>query len=292
MDGFEELTIRANGLALFAVAAGPPDGPLVLLLHGFPEGWYGWRAQLGALAAAGYRVVAPDGRGYGRSAKPVGVRAYGLDHLAGDVVGIIAALGRDRAALVGHDWGALVAWTVAARQPSWVTRLAILNVPHPATIGAFLRAHRSQRLRSWYIAFFQLPWLPEATLRAHDWALLARSLTGTSRPGTFTDAALARYRAAWAEPGALTAMLAWYRALVRFGRTSSTPRVTVPTLILWGVHDRFLDRRLAAASLAWCDDGRLIALDASHWVQHEEGARVNGELVGWLGGGKPAPRLG
>jgi len=285
MDGFEELTIRANGIALCAVAAGPPAGPLVLLLHGFPEGSYGWRAQLGALAAAGYRVVAPDGRGYGRSAKPDGVRAYGLDRLTGDVVGIIAALGRDRAALVGHDWGALVAWAVAARQPSWVTRLAILNVPHPATIGPFLRAHRSQRRRSAYIAFFQLPWLPEALLRANDWALLARALTGTSRPGTFSDADLARYRTAWAGPGALTGMLNWYRALVRVGGTSSTPRVTVPTLILWGVRDRFLDARLAAASLDWCDDGRLVEIDASHWVQHEEAGRVNGELVGWLGMG-------
>jgi pimeloyl-ACP methyl ester carboxylesterase len=283
MDGHEELTIRANGLDFFAVAAGPHDGPLVLLLHGFPEGWYGWRAQLGALAAAGYRVVAPDGRGYGRSAKPTGARAYGLDHLAGDVVGIIAALGRDQAALVEHDWGAIVAWTVAARHPSWVTRLAILNVPHPATLGAFLRAHPSQWLRSWYIAFFQLPWLPEATLRANDWATLARSLTGTSRPGTFTDADLARYRATWAAPGALTAMINWYRALVRFGRTSATPRVAVPTLILWGSHDQFLDRRLATASLDWCADGRLIELDASHWVQHEEAARVNAELAAWLG---------
>lgn len=283
MADWEELTIRANGLALFAVAAGPPDGPLVLLLHGFPEGAYGWRAQLGALAAAGYRVVAPDGRGYGRSAKPDGVRAYGLDRLVGDVVGLIAALGRDRAAIVGHDWGAIVAWMVAARHPSWATRLAILNVPHPATIGPFLRAHRSQWLRSWYIAFFQLPWLPEATLRAGNYAFLTRSLTGTSRPGTFSEAELARYRAAWAEPGALTAMLHWYRALVRFGGTSATPRVAVPTLILWGVHDRFLDRRLAAASLDWCDDGRLIELDASHWVQHEAATRVNGALVGWLG---------
>lgn len=280
---WESTFFEANGVRLHAVVAGPTDGPLVVLLHGFPEFWYGWRGQIGALAAAGFRVIVPDGRGYNLSGKPRGVRAYALDRLAADVVALIAAQGRDRAIVVGHDWGAVVAWWVAIRHPSWVVRLAILNVPHPATIRPYMRRHPRQVLRSWYILFFQMPWLPEALTRLGGWRAAIRALRGSSRPGTFSDADFDRYREAWSRPGAFTAMVNWYRALVRHPPTwRGSTRVTVPTLILWGRHDAFLEVGLAGESLRRCDDGRLVILDTTHWVQHEAVGRVNGELIGFF----------
>ena len=281
-ERWEAVFIETNRITVHAVVAGPHDGPLVVLLHGFPEFWYGWRKQIAALAAAGYRVVAPDGRGYNLSEKPPGVRSYALDHLAADVVGLIAAQGRDRAIVVGHDWGAVVAWWVATRHPSWIARLAILNVPHPATMQPYLRRHPSQLLRSWYVFFFQLPWLPEAATRLGNWRAGVRALRDSSRPGTFSAAELERYREAWSQPGAFTAMVNWYRALVRYPPTFDSSRVTPPTLILWGRHDAFLEPELAELSLDLCADGRLIMLETTHWVQHEAAERVNQELIAWL----------
>src|SRR4051812_24718638 len=167
------------------MAAGPRDGPLVVLLHGFPEFWYGWRYQLGPLAAAGLRVVAPDLRGYNLSSKPRGLAHYVLDALADDVLGLADALGRGRVALVGPDRGGGLAWPLAAPGPARVGGAATPHPPHPATMRAFARAHPGQLARSWYVAFFQLPGLPERVLRAGDHAWLANGLTGSSRSGTF-----------------------------------------------------------------------------------------------------------
>jgi len=300
-EPWESTFIETNRITVHAVVAGPRDGPLVVLLHGFPEFWYGWRKQIGALAAAGFRVVAPDGRGYNLSEKPPAVRDYALDRLAADIVGIIAAQGRDRAIVVGHDWGAVVAWWTATRHPSWVARLAILNVPHPAVIQPYLRRHPQQLLRSWYVFFFQLPWLPETLTRLGNWRAGVRTLRDSSRPGTFSNADLERYREAWSQPGAFTAMINWYRALVRYQPTFAPSRVTLPTLILWGRHDAFLAPELAELSLNLCIDGRLTVLETTHWVQHEAPERVNRELIEFFGGrpslpppagGDPSPRIG
>jgi pimeloyl-ACP methyl ester carboxylesterase len=296
LPGVESLRLRANGIELHAAAAGPPDGPLVLLLHGFPEFWYGWRRQIGPLAAAGLRVVAPDGRGYNLSDKPPGTAAYTLDTLADDVLGLARVLGRDRFAVVGHDWGAVVAWHLAGRNPERVERAAVLNGPHAATWRDFARAHPSQALRSWYAAFFQVPALPEWTLAAADFAAMRSSLVRTARPGTFPEADLRRYRDAWARPGALTAMLNWYRALARRGAPPRPPRIRVPLRVVWGDRDPFLDRGLVEAGLALCDRGEAFHLpEATHWVQHEEPERVNRLLVEFLAAGpsaRPAARPG
>jgi pimeloyl-ACP methyl ester carboxylesterase len=283
MPGMEALRLRAGTIELHAVAAGPPDGRLVVLLHGFPEFWYGWRRQIAPLAAAGLRVLVPDQRGYNLSDKPGGVAAYALDTLADDVLGLADALGRGRFAVVGHDWGGVVAWHLAARNPERVERAAVLNGPHPATVRAFMRAHPSQALRSWYAGFFQAPLLPEWTLGAADFAWLRASLDRTSRPGAFSDEDLRRYRAAWARPGALTAMLNWYRALPRFAGPSPSGRIRVPVRVVWGDRDPFLDRGLVEAGLALCDRGEAFHLpEATHWVQHEEPERVNRLLVEFL----------
>lgn len=196
IDGLEHLSFQNGDIRLHAVAAGPANGPLLLLLHGFPEFWYGWRKQIASLAAAGFRVVIPDGRGYNDSSKPKAVSSYTLRCLVSDVLAIIEQSGRERAFLAGHDWGAIVAWSVAGRHPDRVERLAILNVPHPAVMRRFLFSHPGQLLRSWYVFFFQLPWLPELLFSARGFKTGLRSLVKTSRQGTFTAADLALYRQA------------------------------------------------------------------------------------------------
>lgn len=276
-----------EGIRLEVAHHGPVDGPPVILLHGFPEGSACWRHQVGALAAAGFRVTVPDQRGYGLSDKPRGIDAYALDRLAADVLGLINASAPTRVSLVGHDWGGIVAWWVALTDPERVERLAVLNAPHPAAFRRYLWSHPRQLLRSWYVFLFQLPWLPEALLRWRNWWALARMLRGSSRPGTFPAADLDAYRRAWSAPGAITGMIHWYRAALRRPPTPPADvRSTVPTLIIWGTLDRFLDRGLAEGSLALCAAGRLERIEgATHWVQHEEPDRVNRLLLDFLPGG-------
>ena len=207
MGRLDEAVLRhgrhdTGAVTLHVVEAGPADGPAVILLHGFPEFWFGWRHQIGALAAAGHRVVVPDQRGYATSDKPEGIDAYRGVRLAGDVVGLADALGIDRFRLVGHDWGGVVAWATAALHPGRVERLAVLNAPHPDTWGLYALTHPTQALRSAYVGLFQLPRLPEALLSAGRHRALRRSLLESSRPGTFTEADLDRYVEAWSKPGA------------------------------------------------------------------------------------------
>ena len=279
----EHYRVPTNGLYLHVVQCGPTDGPLVILLHGFPEFWYAWRNQIEVLAAAGFRVWAPDQRGYNLSDKPGSVRDYAIDELGADIIGLIDAAGHETAAIVGHDWGAAVAWYLAAHQPSRVSRLVVLNVPHPRVLGRALLRKPGQLLRSWYIFFFQLPWLPEALLRRRSWRFARQSLRSTSRRGTFSDADLMLYEAAWALPSALRGMINWYRAAARFAsRLGKTGRVAVPVRIIWGEKDAFLKRELAQESLAYCDNGELTYLPATHWVQHEEPDKVNKLLIEFL----------
>jgi pimeloyl-ACP methyl ester carboxylesterase len=269
--------VKTNSVNLHVVQAGPEDGPLIIFLHGFPEFWYGWRKQLPYFAARGYRVWVPDQRGYNLSDKPRDLQRYNQDYLADDLIGLIDAAGREKAFVVGHDWGAAVLWWAAIKYPERLEKIAILNVPHHSVFRRKLRDSSDQRRRSWYIGFFQIPWLPEALLSPFQVRALARALRNTSRPGAFTDADLAEYRKAWSQPGALTAMLNWYRAVVqRPPAKLPTRRVTVPTLVLWGKKDFALAPELAQESVEQCDDGRLVYFDdATHWLQHEEPDRVN-----------------
>ncbi|RTQ50757.1 alpha/beta hydrolase [Hymenobacter gummosus] len=276
----EDHYVETNGVRLHVVQCGPLDGPLIVLLHGFPEFWYGWHRQIPALAAAGYRVWAPDQRGYNLSAKPRRVAAYAVEELVADVLGLLDAAGAERAGVVGHDWGGIVAWHLAARHPERLARVAILNVPHPAVFARTLRRSGRQRLRSWYAFFFQLPWLPEQLARLHYWWAGRRSLTGTSRRGTFGPDDLRRYRLAWSQPGAMRSMIHWYRAAARRGSSVQAGRVAVPLQLIWGRRDAFLEAEMAAESLQYCAQGRLTYFDqATHWVQHEEADRVNELLL-------------
>jgi pimeloyl-ACP methyl ester carboxylesterase len=283
--GVDHTRVETNGITLHAVTAGPVDGEPVVLLHGFPEFWYGWRRQIPALAEAGYRVVVPDQRGYNRSEKPDGIAAYSVDRLAADAAGVLDALGHETARFVGHDWGAAVVWQLLLRYPGRVDRAVTMNVPHPAVFEGYFGEEPRQLLRSWYMFFFQLPVLPEWTWRADDWRVLRWFIDTSNRAETFTEADLKRYRRAWAQPGAFTGMLNWYRALFRADVTEPpTTTVEPPTMLVWGTGDPYLSRGMAAPSVDYCADGRLeLVEDATHWVQHEAADRVNGLLVDFLG---------
>ena len=293
MSALKDLSVREgyadlSEVRLHYVEAG--EGPLVLLLHGFPDFWYSWRFQIPALAGAGFRVVAPDMRGYNLSSRPLGLAAYATARLAGDVRDLIAERSSGSGAfLAGHDWGAAVAWLTAIRHPEAIERLAILNVPHPRRMVEAVRRPGRQLLRSWYMFFFQLPWLPERLLAADDWRGLRRPFAD-ARPGAFTAADLERYKRAWSDPGAVTAMLNYYRAALRrppggpSGR--SLPPVQAPTLVIWGERDRHLGAELAEPYAADVPhlEGVVRLPHASHWVQHDEPDRVSELLIDFFRG--------
>ncbi len=281
---YREASIDVDGTRLHVIQAGPDGGPLVVLLHGFPEFWYGWRHQIPSLAAAGYRVWIPDQRGYNSSDKPPGICAYRLDVLAGDVLALIQAAGRTQASVIGHDWGGAIAWWLAAHHPDRLRHLIVINCPHWAVFRRQLRRDAMQVVRSSYILFFQLPRLPELVCRLGNWALPAMVLRRSSRPGTFSAAELDRYRLAWSQGGAWTAMLNWYRAVMQCPLPVPVAgRLAVPTLLIWGAQDHFLTRTMAQPSIDRCDDGHLVWFEtATHWVHHERAPHVNALLQNFL----------
>ncbi|HVG46023.1 MAG TPA: alpha/beta hydrolase [Longimicrobium sp.] len=266
-------------------------GPLVVLLHGFPEFWWGWHRQIPALAAAGFRVVAPDLRGYNLSEKPKGAGSYRVSILAQDVASLIHHLGEERAHVAGHDWGGVVAWRLALAHPERVDRLIVLNAPHPAVFNRELKRPR-QFLRSWYAMFFQLPLLPEAVFRANDYATLERIFRKSpARPGAFSDDDVRRYKEAMARPGALTAMLAYYRTFARTlgssggsGGREAKRTVTRPTLVIWGERDTALNPHNLDGLEEYVPDLRIERLPASHWVLADEPERVSERMIRFLRG--------
>ena len=280
---FDEVFFDLSGIRLHAVTAGPKGGEVVVLLHGFPEFWRSWQNQMMPLAAAGYRVIALDQRGYNLSDKPTEVIDYRLDKLAGDVIALLDHIGVERAHIAGHDFGASVAWLLISCYPTRFSSAVILNVPHPRILQRKLKTSKQQRRKSWYMFFFQLPFLPEFWLRRKNFRAAVDLLVASSRNGTFTDSDLNAYRQAWSRPGALHAMINWYRAGIRFGlprRTNAEWRVAIPTLIIWGEGDIFLLPEMAHESLEFCDDGKCLLLPGvSHWITHEEPDRVAAELI-------------
>ena len=256
-------------------AAGGGGGQVAVLLHGFPEDRHSWDAVAPALAAAGYRVLAPDQRGYSPGARPAARSAYTLPQLAGDVLALASAAGAERFHLVGHDWGGALAWYVADRHPGRLVSLASLSVPHPQALLRAL-ASSNQAARSWYVAAFQLPRLPELALSRRGGEAMRAALVRTGLdPGS-----AARYAARAADPAALRGPLNWYRA-IPFGRRERTGPIEVPTLFMWSNGDRFVSR--AAAELC----GRYVSgpyrfevlEGASHWLPEEVPERVAALLV-------------
>jgi pimeloyl-ACP methyl ester carboxylesterase len=285
ITGLSESYVTVNDVRLHYVEAGQ-SGPLVILLHGFPEFWYSWRRQIPALAEAGFRVIAPDMRGYNLSAKPAGWRAYDAEHLSGDVAELIGSFGQEKAYVVGHDWGAAVAYMTAMRHPEVVERLAILNVPHPARMLAGFRSPRQLR-KSWYMFFFQLPWLPEALIRRNEFAFARRDFERDAGE-VFSEKDMARYVEAWSQPGAMKGMLDYYRAALRqtpWGALRKMSPIDAETLVIWGERDRYLNVELAQPPKAWVANASVVRIpDASHWVQHDCAERVNELLIAFLKG--------
>jgi pimeloyl-ACP methyl ester carboxylesterase len=272
-EGYAEV----GDVKLHYVEAG--DGPLVVLLHGFPEFWFGWRQQIKPLSAAGFRVVAPDMRGYNLSSRPDGVAAYDLGLLAADIRGLIQERGAKSALLVGHDWGGSVAWATAMNHPEVVDRLAILNAAHPRKLLQGLH-HPGQLRKSWYFFFFDLPRLPESVVHADHWHFF-RHFLRDARPA-FTPEEMDRYVEAWSQPGAAAGMINYYRSSVRAKKPEAQIRsISAPTLVIWGEQDRYLGPELAEPDH---DDvpnlERVERLpDASHWVHHDDGDLVTKLLI-------------
>ena len=287
-DNLREHQVDAGDATLHVVEAG--SGPAVILQHGFPDFWYVWRYQLPALVAAGFRVIAPDLRGFNLSSKPARVSRYRPAVLAEDVGTVVRHFGIDRAMLVAHDWGGIVAWHVAMSRPAWLDRLAIINSPHPVSM---LRALRTlpQMLRSWYIFYFQIPWIPEALLRRGHGATLVNILrTNPERSGAISPEEIEYCVQAHLQPGALTGALNCYRAAVRSGPhgfAGPASLVDVPTLVLWGDADRYLLPSLATpppALVPHCTVRHFPT--ASHWLMIDRPDEVNRALVEHAGAGR------
>lgn len=288
---YKSTYIHTNSVRLHVIQAGSQTGPLVILLHGFPEFWYGWTKQIPALAAADFRLWIPDQRGYNLSDKPDGISSYQIDYLARDILGLIDAAGEEKAFIVGHDWGAAVAWHIATCYPGWVNKMVILNVPHPSVMVNVVQRNFSQLRKSWYIFFFQIPGLPERLLKQNEFAFLRNALLNTSNPGSFSQGDLNHYLDAWKQPGTLTGMVNWYRAIFkgsltnrRNSQTAPSNKISVPTLMLWGVNDIALIRELAQPSIDLCTEGKLDFIEqATHWVQHDEPELVSQAIIDFFG---------
>jgi epoxide hydrolase 4 len=270
---------KVGDQTLHYVEAG--NGPLIVLLHGFPEFWFGWRLQIQPLVAAGYRVVAPDTRGYNLSSKPEDFEAYAVDLLAADISGLIGELGAESARVVGHDWGGSIAWTMAMNHPEVVERLVILNAAHPRRLSEGL--HNPNQLRkSWYFFFFATPGLPEHVVDARDWHFFRHFLHDANPP--YTPQEMERYIDAWSQPGAAAGMINYYRASVRQSQKEAAAKlrpISAPTLVIWGERDAYLGSDLAEPhrdDVLNLDRVERLA-DASHWVHHDEATRVNQLLI-------------
>ncbi|ADM10008.1 Alpha/beta hydrolase fold protein [Parvularcula bermudensis HTCC2503] len=265
---------------------------LALCLHGFPEHNFAWRYQLPALAQMGYRVWAPNLRGYGRTTRPDGVAAYGLDHLLDDIARLIDASGAKRTVLIAHDWGGIIAWTFAALQLRPLHKFVAMNIPHP---NALLKTRTlEQALKSYYILLFQIPRLPELALTANRAGLIRRIFQlSSTKPEMFPKEVTDIFRENVLDPGAITAMLNYYRAFFRHplsahGRMKDLPKIITPSLLIWGEKDLALTKKSALNSADYVEDLQYAFLpDGSHWIQQERPDEVNAAMKAFLG---PAPK--
>ena len=274
--------LLTSGARLHFVEAGDASGPLVLLVHGFPDSCLSFLAQLPALAAAGYRCIAPDLRGFGRSSAPSSVRAYTAATLVADLVALLDVLECDSAVVVGHDWGGVVAYALATLAPGRVRRLSILNCPHPRIFARTLRTSSAQRARSWYMFVFQCPRLPEFLLAARDHTALRRALASEVTPPT-PPALVERYvelyrRSGWRGP------LNYYRSIYAGGwKLPRDAVIACPVLVLWGTADKYLQASMAEPPVDTVPNARVVRLaGVGHWCHWDASTEVNAHLLAFL----------
>ncbi|RCJ17900.1 epoxide hydrolase [Nostoc sp. ATCC 43529] len=273
--------IIINGVKLHYVTQG--EGPLMLMLHGFPECWYSWRHQIPQFAQD-FKVVALDLRGYNDSDKPTEKSAYIMDEFIKDVEGVIKGLGYEKCVLVGHDWGGAIAWNFAYDHPEMIERLIILNLPHPAKFAEGLRTPQ-QLLRSYYMFIFQLPWIPELILQSSDYQVIETAFKGTAfNKNAFTEADINVYKDAAAKRGALTAMLNYYRNIFQQRILNANQGILkVPTLMIWGENDTALGKELTYGTTAYVRDFQIKYIpNCGHWVQQEQPELVNQYMAEFL----------
>jgi len=286
VETWQHRDIITNGIRMHYVTQG--QGPLIVLLHGFPEFWYCWRHQIGFLAELGYTVVAPDLRGYNDTDKPRS--GYDVPTLLRDIEGLIRGLGQETAIIVGHDWGGAIAWVFAMRYPHMTQRLIILNAPHPWALQRELRTLKQLR-KSWYVFAFQIPWLPEALLSYNHAAITGRAIYHSAvQKAAFPPDIIMKYRTAMSKPGAMTAALNYYRATARRGGygsrgTGARAKTTIdtPTLLIWGEQDVALGTNLTKGLEQWVHNIVIRRIpDSGHWVQEEKPDTVNAYMAQFL----------
>jgi len=260
------------------VSAGDVTNDTIIFLHGFPEFWYSWRKQLDHFSEQ-YHVIAPDMRGYNKSFKPSEVKDYKIEAIANDIIELINRIGKDKVIIVGHDWGAAIAWHLLLIHEERFSKGVILNVPHPLVFRHNLFTNPKQLVRSWYIFFFQIPFLPAWILSMNNFQRAAKMLENSSNEGSFTSSDLKQYKFAWANENAIQYMIMWYKAAMR---NPSQPNlyqkkeVTIPLKIIWGKEDVALVPKMAKESLDYCTQGELTYIEeATHWVHQDCPEKVN-----------------
>jgi len=280
VENYKQNKVSINGVMLNLVCAGNSKDPLIILLHGFPECWLTWRDQIQPLVDAGYRVIAPDQRGYNLSDKPSSIDDYRIDVLTADVEAIRQYAQAETFHLVGHDWGAAVAWWYAMHYPKTIRSLTAINVPHPSVFETSLKTNWRQFLKSWYMFFFQIPKVPELLMPLLNFKQLQKGLTQSSNAGTFNQELMTQLVIAWKQPGAVRGMLNWYRAALQRPIKPSNTLITCPTRILWGENDIALTKEMAKLSTEYCQDVDLTYYpDGSHWLTHDHPKRVSKEII-------------
>jgi len=283
VDGVETGFAELPSLRMHYASAGPEDGKPILLLHGFPEFWYSWRHQIPGLVNAGYRVYAPDQRGYNLTDKD---GPFTADRLSADIAELQDYLGIVTCPVVGHDWGGAIAWSFAAFYPERTEKLVAMNAPHPEAFQDACKRGLTQLRKSWYMFFFQLPWIPERAFRANDFGAI-REKFGELPKEYMTPEDMDRYVEALSQPGALTAAMNWYRAIPKqilgLGGKIPDPRITVPTCVIWGENDEALDKMCCDTLPEYVEDLTLHFLpESTHWVQIDNPPEVNRLLLEYL----------
>lgn len=282
-ETWQHRDIMTNGIRMHYVTQG--NGPLIVLLHGFPEFWYSWRKQIPFLAERSYTVVAPDLRGYNDTDKPR--TGYDVPTLVGDIAGLIKGLGQEKAVIVGHDWGGVLAWAFAMSNPQMTERLIVMNAPHPQVMQRAFRTLKQLR-KSWYIFAFQLPWLPENALLRNNAYEIGRMFKGAAvQKSAFPNEVLGTYQEAMSKPGAMTAALNYYRQLFRHPLRSAKDyaSIGVPTLLIWGEQDIALGIELTYGLEQWVPNIQIKRIpDSGHWVQQEKPELVNALMAEFLRG--------